>query len=295
MRKGMSLLAALTLLIFAAGCAGEDPGSVGNAEQTCKKPKAIYLALGDSVPFGENILLEPTPDVDLYVSYADFLAKPVGAGKDVNAACPGETTGSFFDPTAPDNGCRDFRRSGTTDPTAPDVDYETLHVEYTGTQLEFAVATLTDPKKSVKLVTLQLGANDLLLLLHECLGDQACIMAKIEQVLGQAGQNLATILYTIRVVAGYTGPIVMPFYYSTNYSDPLYTQSSYALNQVIAQVASMFGAVTADVFSAWYVASGGDPCAAGLLIKLPDGTCDMHPSEAGHKLIADTILAALRQ
>ena len=34
---------------------------------------------------------------------------------------------------------------------------------------------------------------------------------------------------------------------------------------------------------------GGEACAAGLLIKLPDGTCDIHPSPAGHLLLAQAI------
>jgi lysophospholipase L1-like esterase len=272
------------------GCEGEIVStSIGEQQAACHTP--TYLALGDSIPFGENILLEPTRHVDRYQGYPDFLSGKVGA-KDVNASCPGETTGSFYDPTALDNGCRDFRRSGTTDPAAPDVRYETLHVAYDGTQLDYAIAYLTNPKKHVSLVTLQLGANDLLLLLYGCLGDPTCIFTGIEGVLTTAGQNLATILYTIRAV-GYTGQIVLPFYYSTNYADELTTQASYALNQVIAQIAPMFGAQTADVFSAWYAASGGDPCAAGLLIKLPDGTCDKHPSKAGAKLIAQTIDAVV--
>jgi hypothetical protein len=40
-------------------------------------------------------------------------------------------------------------------------------------------------------------------------------------------------------------------------------------------------------------AFGGDPCAAGLLIKLPDGTCNIHPSPAGHLLLAQAIEAAV--
>ena len=36
-------------------------------------------------------------------------------------------------------------------------------------------------------------------------------------------------------------------------------------------------------------AFGGSPCAAGLLIKLPDGTCNIHPSPAGHLLLAQAI------
>ena len=48
----------------------------------------------------------------------------------------------------------------------------------------------------------------------------------------------------------------------------------------------------ADGFAAFAgpsAAFGGSPCAAGLLIKLPDGTCNIHPSPAGHLLLAQAI------
>lgn len=299
MKTGFALVAAVAFSFVAIGCAGDDIStSVGDQQAACHTP--TYLALGDSIPFGQNILLEPTRHVNKYKGYPEFLAEDIDA-KDINASCPGETTGSFFNPMAPDNGCRDFRRSGTTDPTAPTVNYQTLQVAYSGTQMDYAIAYVTNPKNNVKLVTLQLGANDLLLLLYGCLGDPACIyygpnydgVGGITDVLTQAGQNLGTILYTLRAV-GYTGQIVLPFYYSTNYADQLTTEASYALNtQVIAPLAAMFGAQTADVFGAWFAASGGDPCAAGLLLKMPDGTCDKHPSKKGAKLIADTIDAVV--
>ena len=49
---------------------------------------------------------------------------------------------------------------------------------------------------------------------------------------------------------------------------------------------------SSDLFAAFEgpsAAFGGSPCAAGLLIKLPDGTCNIHPSPAGHQLLAQAI------
>jgi hypothetical protein len=54
----------------------------------------------------------------------------------------------------------------------------------------------------------------------------------------------------------------------------------------------------ADAFAAFKVEAekhGGKTCDTGLLIKNPDGTCDIHPSQAGHELIANTIEAALKE
>jgi hypothetical protein len=68
------------------------------------------------------------------------------------------------------------------------------------------------------------------------------------------------------------------------------------LNSVIAGVANAYGAIVADGFGAFGAASapfGGSPCAAGLLIKLPDGTCNIHPSAEGHQVLAAAIAKAI--
>jgi hypothetical protein len=67
-----------------------------------------------------------------------------------------------------------------------------------------------------------------------------------------------------------------------------------ALDGVLAQVASAFDVQVADAFAAFLAADvpfGGDSCAAGLLIKLPNGTCDIHPSLTGQTLIAQTVVS----
>jgi hypothetical protein len=37
----------------------------------------------------------------------------------------------------------------------------------------------------------------------------------------------------------------------------------------------------------------GDLCSTGLLIELPGGSCDLHPTRAGQALYADAILEAV--
>jgi hypothetical protein len=59
-------------------------------------------------------------------------------------------------------------------------------------------------------------------------------------------------------------------------------------------VAQTFGVQVADAFTAFGAASsqtGGSACAAGLLIVVSPGVCDIHPSAAGQALIAQTVLA----
>src|ERR1700686_4632724 len=73
-----------------------------------------YLRLGDSVPYGLNPTLLPTapgqplPTPGQFIGYPEFVAKDehlLQSKKEINASCPGETTGSFWTSGAPDNGC----------------------------------------------------------------------------------------------------------------------------------------------------------------------------------------------
>ena len=75
----------------------------------------------------------------------------------VNATCPGETTASFLDATAQSNGCENSLqgRSGFRS-------HFPLHVAYDSpqqSQLDYALQTLRKTD-DVRLVTLQIGAND---------------------------------------------------------------------------------------------------------------------------------------
>lgn len=247
-----------------------------------------FLALGDSVPFGFI-----ASDGFAYVNPKNFIGYPdyVGAeGLDVtNAACPGETTSSFISSTGPDNGCRPFRSRFP------------LHVGYTSTQLDFAT-NFVSTHRQARLVTIQLGANDGFLLEKACNGNFACIQAGLPQTLGTLSLNMNTILGSLRA-AGFHGVLAVVNYYSTDYTDPQQTGLTILLNQALAAVANANGAVVADVFTAFQAAAstpfaGGKTCRAGLLNVNPSdptqATCDVHPTQSGHQLIADTVEAAFK-
>ena len=42
------------------------------------------------------------------------------------------------------------------------------------------------------------------------------------------------------------------------------------------------------------ITAAGQPCAANLLIRLPNGTCDSHPSALGQKVLAGAVKAVVR-
>lgn len=244
-----------------------------------------YLALGDSVVFGFI-----TQAGFEYVNPTNFIGFPDYVGRDlrlndVNAGCPGETTASFLSATAPDLGCRAFRSQ------AP------LHVSYGSTQSSFALSFLAKHRRT-RLVTIMLGANDLFLLEEACAGDQTCIANGLPAVLATISTNMATILSEIRGT-GFKGAIVVENYYSVDYSDASGTAVTQLLNQAIAAPATSFGAVVADVFTAFQLAAtnpfaGGQTCKAGLLNASPQNQflCDVHPSQSGQRLIAGAVEAA---
>jgi lysophospholipase L1-like esterase len=270
----------------AAGLMPALPASAAPAHRPAAK--GTYLALGDSVAFGYvPPQAVPAPD---YFDPRSFVGYPEDVARALrlrvsNASCPGETTASFLVPGAQSNGCENSPGSSTGYRT----EYP-LHVRYRGTQMRYALRYLATHRHT-RLVTINIGANDVFLC-QETTADHCTSPAEFEAVLKEIAANLTTIYTLIRDVARYHGPLVALTYYSTSYSDQTQVAGTEALNSVIASVTEKFGGKVADGFAAFAGPSahfGGSPCAAGLLIKLPDGTCNVHPSPAGHQLLAQAI------
>jgi lysophospholipase L1-like esterase len=279
------LLAAGVVPWLVSGVASADPVTGSDANGT-------YLALGDSVAFGYvPPQAVPAPKYQVahsFVGYPEYLAQQLDE-RVWNASCPGETTASMLTPGAQGNGCENSVGSA--------VGYRTLHplhVQYQGTQMEFALGYLA-AHKHTRLITIDIGANDVFLC-QETTADHCTSPAELGGVLNEIAGNLGTIFHDLRDVAGYQGTIVALTYYSLSYSNPTQVAGAQLLNSFIAGVAAQYGVTVADGFAAFEgpsLAFGGDPCAAGLLIKLPDGTCNIHPSPLGHQLLAQAIAQAI--
>jgi lysophospholipase L1-like esterase len=292
------LLAGLAAVVVLAGCtSGGGSASSGSASRSSATGSSsdapsssaaggTYLALGDSVPFGfRGGQSTEYQDATKFVGYPELIGEDRGL-EVINATCPGETTASFLDVTAQSNGCENQvgSDSGFRD-NFP------LHVAYDSPdqpQLEFALETLRR-KDDVRLITVQIGANDAFV----CQSTTAdhCQSPAEYQAVGQAIQtNLGRILSTLRGDGKYDGTIVVVNYYALDYNSPLATASS-LMNGVIAGVASANGATVADAFTAFQKAagSGGNSVTAGLV--LPN---DVHPSEQGQRLLADTVESVAR-
>jgi lysophospholipase L1-like esterase len=255
------------------------------------RDNALGLSLGDSVVFGfiakaGHAYVNPTN----FIGYPEHDSLLLSLNI-ANAACPGETSASLLSATAADNGCHAFRSAFP------------LHVPYGSAQIAFATEYLR-LHRSVRVVTIGVGANDLFLLQSSCASNPnptACVEAELPSVLASISANMAKILQDIRGT-GYGGEIVVVNYYSLDYSDAANTAITKLLNQSIAAPARPFGAVVADVFTAFQnavsnPAIGGKTCNAGLLNVNPQdptqATCDVHPSQSGQRLIAGAIARAI--
>ena len=282
---GAAVMTAALVVPAATGVASATtPASPGS--------NGTYLALGDSVAFGyvppEAV---PTPN---YTDPTSFIAYPTDAAQELglevtNAACPGETTASMVTAGAQSNGCENAPGSPTG--------YRTLyplHAAYQGTQLAYALSYLANNPQT-RLVTINIGANDYFLC-QETTADQCASSAEINGLIAQITQDLGSILGQIRNVAHYQGRLVLVTYYSLSYSDPTQAALVKSLDSVLAGIATRYRGLVADGYAAFQgpsAAAGGSPCAAGLLVKLPDGTCNIHPSPAGHLLLAGAITKAV--
>jgi lysophospholipase L1-like esterase len=250
-----------------------------------------YLALGDSVAFGYRPSgMVPTPnyaDPTSFVGYPEDLAAQRGLVL-ANASCAGETSGSLLDENAQSNGCENSVGSpyGYRD-------FYPLHVDYSGSQLQYALDYLAAHPRT-RLVTLDIGANDTFIC--QKVPPAGCEGAELGQTLAGINHNVSALFAALRGQAHYRHDIVLLSYYSLSYSDPLQVAGTLALNQALTSAAEKYGVIVADGFGAFAKASasaGGDPCAAGLVIPLPGGGCDVHPTAAGHEVLTAAIEAAL--
>jgi lysophospholipase L1-like esterase len=251
-----------------------------------------YLALGDSVTFGymeSTVVPAPT-----YQDAASFDAYPEMLGSELhlsvaNPACPGETSASLINASAPSNGCENAPGGAAA--------YRTsfpLHASYQGSQLAYATKYLKS-HPDTRLVSLMIGANDGFLC-QETTSDGCA--SELSTVLSTITKNVHTILSTVRTKDHYNGQLVIVDYYSLNYTNALDNGESQALNSAMAAGAKGFHVRFANAYNSFATASvhsGNDTCTAGLLTQLGNPmTCGVHPSVAGQALLASTVANTIK-
>lgn len=247
---------------------------------------SVYLALGDSIPFGYREATSlPAPkytQANTLIGYPNLIANDLDLHV-ANAACPGETTTSMINTSRPDNGCN---HNATGGPGYRAAGFP-LHVSYTGSQLDYAMKFLKS-HPNTKLVTLQIGANDGLVC-QATTEDHCTSPAELSALLAAIGKHVATILHRLRGT-GYKGQLVIVNYYSINSASDDANANSLAVNAAVKNASAPYNVTIADAYALWAKASknaaGQNTCTAGLETLLTGGGCGIHPSYAGQAVIA---------
>ncbi len=255
------LLAVVAVGLFAVPAAQAAPPPKHNP------PKSVYLALGDSLAFGyqqakffQNL---PTEDPAAYnTGYVDDFAKDLRAIdpkiQTVNLGCPGETTDSLLG----------LKPCIYHPPFA-------LHSNYSGSQLDAALAVLRAHRGRVSPVTIDIGANDLL---------RGGSLAHVQA-------NLSTILAKLRRAAPYTEIIVLGLYNPLIVTIPGTDVIAAQFNAGLAQTAARYRARFADPLPVFNPPVNEIPTICQLTLMCTP-LQDIHASDAGYQKLADLLLAA---
>jgi lysophospholipase L1-like esterase len=293
MRRIAATMAVATVVTTAA-MAGGAPAFAAAHRASSTTTASYYLSLGDSLAQGVQPNSSGT-SVETNQGYPNQLFAALRTAnptlKLVKLGCPGETTGTMM------NG-------GICSYT-------------TGSQLAQAAAFLASHRGKVKLVTIDIGANDL----NPCLGLPTInqIVVCLEQVFPQIQANLTSIMNTL-TTAGGSGvpPIIGMTYYDPELANWLkgdaaskeLAKDSIALAQafgnLLSGVYTNFGAKVADVFTAFHTAQFGARVTLPNFGKVPKDVAyictytwecaappvgpNVHANILGYGIIANTFL-----
>ncbi len=268
----------------------------------------VYLSLGTSLAAGSMADAAGDTTFSSDRSYTDQLYQRVKGRispklTHTKLGCPGETTDQFT--------------GGTNFLGQPSA---CTGLYGTGSQMGDALAALA--AGNVVLVTIDMGANDILQAQQICLGEPTCISAAIPAIAGR----VLEIVETLRREGGYDGPIVAMNYYNPQVAAAigyfagvagqqahdlefalLSDQLARGFNQALAGAYIGAGASVADVYGAFkagdfddVVPPNGIPDNVDVLCALsfmcpddPDVRANIHLNQHGYRVVAKTFLAVV--
>lgn len=277
-RRLMMACIGLTLMVafLYSPAAAKSPKQHGNIP-------VYYLSLGTSLAAGVQAD-ESGASVVTDVSYPGLLAEIISEDirklRHVNLGCPGEDSDTFID-----GGICDYRQ---------------------GSQLDQAVHFLRAHAKFTGLITIDLGANDVLSCLNGTQIDLPCIGETIERL----AVNLAYVLATLREAAGPDVPIIGMNYYNPMlafwFMDVNTAAMTVALqnqiNAALESVYAQFNVPVADVAGAFWAGDLDIDLNGNGFPDSLDNICtwtwmctdnNIHPNEYGYQVIADEFAAVL--
>ena len=274
----LSLCVGVTLLW--AGFLGQ---ANAKAPHGLKNKPVYYLSLGTSLAAG--VQADATgQSVVTDVSYpgllADIIAEDVHKLRHVNLGCPGENSDTFID-----GGICDFAQ---------------------GSQLDQAVRFLHAHGKHTGLITIDLGANDVLSCVNGTNIDLVCFQETVQRL----ADNLIYVLATLQEAAGPDVPIVGMNYYDPLlafwFEDPALAAQTVLLqdqvNTVLENVYAHFDVPVADVAGAFWAGSFDVDENGNGYPDSVDNICawtwmcvfqNIHPNAVGYQVIADEFAAIL--
>ena len=275
------------LALFAALTAGWWLGCAGVAAAA---PIPTYLAIGDSLAYGmqighlkQEIRAGKVSAATFDTGYANRLADKLRASTPglrlIDLGCPGETTSSFI------HGPCAFATDGKPFGHTP----LPMHVAYRGAQLKAALGYLASPRYDVRLVTLDIGINDLRAGELQCAKAahfDACLAPKWEASRARVARNLDTILQRLRQAAPHTPIAVLTYYNWLALQHPGSNRQVHELNALIEHSAHAVHAKVIRVFPQFD--EQGKLCELSLVCG---PTKDLHPTNTGYELIARRIYA----
>lgn len=289
-----ALTAALVLavaLAFTSGypapaSAGAAPGHASRRSISSRAglvgPRAIYLALGDSLAFGYQ------PGLAWKHGYADDWFADDLARKGTrhleNLGCVGETLATFMGHGA----CRlrTFRK-----------------VRYVGSQLSAALSFIRQHAGQVSPVTLDIGANDVLRYFNFRTCQVITPAAGINATLTQFDDDLSAVLSQLKsaldgqgdlFVMNYYFPLQNACYKRLGGDRPAFRRLMRLVEQFNAHLrrdATALGLRVADVFGAYGGASAPNPhlCRYTWVCSGKRPGEAIHPSDAGYRVIYQTL------
>jgi lysophospholipase L1-like esterase len=270
-------LGALITFMVVVALLGSSSAAPAQAPAKFTPPKASYLSLGDSLGFGLQLgrlfaLLDAgtySPDA-FNTGYTDDFAaqmRQIRSDQQVeNLSCGGETTDTMID-----GGC--FFKSHFGLP---------IHVNYSGAQLDAAVAFLRSHRGQVSPITVSIGANDAIGVISDCNFDPSCIARS--GLTQHLSDNLDHILGALRSAAPDTEIIVVAAY---NVFKPTDSSSDDLWNQNYVQVASDAAARDGARFANGFDAIHTTDQICQLTFICTTG--DQHPTDAGYQVLANLI------
>jgi lysophospholipase L1-like esterase len=269
------------LVSLPAICALSAPGPVRAASMT-------YLALGDSVAFGEtDFSRNPSFGDRGYVGpYASFLADRSGGVRPnvVNLAIDGETSSTFFN-----GGARVYIPQHGESPVQLNLNYSSPATTQNA-QFLATIAAQKSAGNTINTVSVQLGANDLFAVMNSpgffALPPQQQ-QAQILQALAGFQTNETKLLTEVRTQLPGAALILPGYYnpYAVDPSSPLATlagQAIQGLNAIIAGEALAFGGRYVDVYPTF----AGHEAAYTFILQ-----GNVHPNDIGYGAIAARIEA----